>query len=282
MRQPLKRRVLVAHPRESGYGLVELLIAVTVSGVVAGAVFTAMAAQNRGYSQVQELGDVHGTLRSSTGLLSWELRYASASQGDLYAIGNNSITLRVFRGSAIICSKDPGGWYGLTRMEGDRPFGSDSVLVFAAGTVGTFDDDWRSIDLTTLNAPSGATCEWSPPLTIDARLHVTVASPADTAGVHVGSPVYSFDAVSYAPFQWNGRWWFGRRMGTNPWEPLAGPLASSSGFQLTYYDAAGAVTTVPGQVAAVEVLLRGASTRKVDAVRGTEQDSVRVKVHLRS
>lgn len=278
-----RRRRLVHPPARgaSGFGIVEVLIAIAVTGIVAGTVFTVMAVQNRGYSQVQELGDVHGTLRSSTGLLSWELRYASASEGDLYAIGANSIALRAFRGSAVICSKDPGGWYGLYRREGDRSFSSDSALVFVAGTVGTFDDDWRTLELAGLTAPSGSTCEWPSGPVIDARMHVTPSSPADTLGIRVGAPVHAFDAVTYAPYQWNGRWWFGRRVGAGAWEPLAGPLANSSGFQLTYYDASGAVTTVPGQVAAVEILLRGQSTRKVDAVQGTEQDSVRVKVHLR-
>ena len=278
----IRRRRRVPCPDRSGFGLVELLIAITMTGLIAGTVLTVMAAQNRGYSQVRELGDIHGTLRSSTSLLGWELRYASASEGDLYAIGPNSIALRAFRGSGIICRKDPGGWYGLTRMEGDRAFSADSVLVFSAGTVGTFDDSWETVGVSGLTGAGGFSCAWPGTPGIDARLHVTVASAADTAGIRLGAAVHSFEAVTYAPYQWNGRWWFGRRVGTNAWEPLAGPLASSTGLQLTYYDGSGAVTTVPSQVASVVIVLRAASTSRVDAAHGVEQDSVRVKVHLRS
>jgi prepilin-type N-terminal cleavage/methylation domain-containing protein len=265
----------------AGFTLVELMIALVVTGILTAGLYTLMAVQNRGYSRVRELGDVHSTLRSSAALLGWNLRYTSPAGGDLYSIGPNSIALRSYQGTALICTKDPGGWYGLVRTEGDVSLGADSVLIFAAGTVGQLDDRWTSVGLKTLAPPGGAICDWPSPPVIVRRLHVDVASPADTSGVRVGGPVRLFRSVAYGPFQWNGRWWLGRNVNGLGWEPLAGPMPDSTGLQLRYFDAAGLPTAVPSQVSAVEFRLRAESTRRVDAVHGAPMDSVRMKVHVR-
>jgi prepilin-type N-terminal cleavage/methylation domain-containing protein len=275
------RRSRSAPEPSRGFTLVELLIALVVTGILTAGLYTVMVVQNQGYSRVRELGDVHGTLRSSAALLGWNLRYTSPAGGDLYAIGPNSITLRSYQGTALICTKDPGGWYGLVRTEGGVSLGADSVLIFAAGTVGQLDDRWTTVALKTLAPPGGAICDWPSPPVIARRLHVDVASPADTVGIRVGAAVRLFRGVQYGPFRWNGRWWLGRNVGGLGWEPLAGPMPDSTGLQLRYFDAAGLPTAVPSQVSSVEFRLRAESTKRVDAVHGAPVDSVRMKVHVR-
>ena len=262
------------------FTLIEVLLTMVVTGLVAGALFSLMMMQNRGYSKVRETADVHSTLRSTATLLTWDLRYASPADGDLYAIGPNAIELRSVQGTAVICSKAGGGQFGLSLSEGELTAAAESVLVFAVGSFGPADDTWKILELQALPA-GGANCAWpgSPP--VDARLHVTVAAVSDTVGIEVGGPIRTFRRVEYGTFQWRGRWWAGRRVAGGGWEPLAGPLPDSTGLQFDYYDNTGAVTTTPDQVTSVEVLLRAQSTRRVGATQGVEADSLRFKVNLR-
>ena len=264
----------------AGFTFVELLIAMIVSGIVASSLYALMTVQNRGYLQVRESADVHGTLRSTATLLAWELKYADAGAGDLYTIGPNAVELRSVQGTAVICSKEGGGQYGLFHGEGDLSTTADSVLVFSVGQFGPADDTWKILALQDLPA-GGATCAWPGSPAVQMRLHATVVAPSDTSGIEVGAPIRTFRRVEYGTFQWRGRWWAGRRVAGGAWEPLAGPLADSTGLRLAYFDGAGAATTDPLQVRAVELLLRAESAGRTGPGRAPKLDSLRVKVNLR-
>ncbi len=264
-----------------GFTLVELLLAVVVTGIVAGALFGLMNVQNRGYAKVREVSDVHTTLRSTAALLGWDLKYASPRSGDLYAIRANGFDIRSFQGSAVICRKQGMGWYGLVFGDGDLRAVAESVLVFSAGGVFLSDDTWKAIRLQAVGPPSGATCAWPGSPTVEGRLQITPATPADTSGIRIGAPVRVFRPVRYGTYQWRGRWWLGRRMAGGPWEPLAGPLPDSMGLRLLYFDDAGNLTANPADVASVEMVLGAQSTYREGPAEGMKTDSVRMKVNVR-
>jgi prepilin-type N-terminal cleavage/methylation domain-containing protein len=264
----------------TGFTFVELLLAMIVSGIVAGTLYGLMTVQNRGYLQVRESADVHGTLRSTATLLAWDLKYASPGGGDLYTIGPNSVELRSIQGTAVVCSKEGGGHFGLFHGDGDLSATADSALVYSAAGLGPADDHWKVLDLQDLPA-GGANCDWPGTPGAQRRLHVNVASPSDTSGIKVGAPARTFRRVEYGTFQWRGHWWAGRRVVAGAWEPLAGPLADSAGLGFAYFDGAGAATTNPAQVRAVELLLRAESAGRTGPGRARKVDSLRVKVNLR-
>ncbi len=122
-----------------GFTLVEMMISVVVSGIVMAAVYQLLIGQSRSYGQQRELMDVHQTLRSAGALLAWEMRQASALDGDISAIGANSITLRAVQGGGIVCAKHitlP--WTALGMTWGDfNATVDDSAMVYSAGA-----DSW--------------------------------------------------------------------------------------------------------------------------------------------
>ena len=93
--------------RHYGFTLIEMMISMVVAGIIMAAVYQLLIGQSRSYGQQRELMDVHGTLRSAAVLLAWEMRQASAADGDLYSLGANSIALRSPQGSGVVCVKHP-------------------------------------------------------------------------------------------------------------------------------------------------------------------------------
>lgn len=267
-----------------GFTLVELLIGLVLAGVVMTAVYGLMVSQFRTYSTVREKADVHTSLRAAGALLAWELRMASASDGDLYALAANSTTLRSFVGTGVICSKDPSQpRYGLVGVDGELAGdAADSVLVFAAGSVGSGDDEWKPLELVAVGAPSGgvSSCAWAG-RSAEVELQVAAPAPGDTAGIAVGAPVRAFRPVQYGLFTWEGRSWLGRNV-AGSWEAITGPLRADDGVQFAYYDGAGNVTADPVQVAAVRVALRAESDRRAGPDEGFESDSLTLRVALRN
>ncbi len=103
--------------------------------------------------------------------------------------------------------------------------------------------------------------------------------------VQVGSPLRAFRRIEYGLYQEGGRWWLGRKVGTAAsYEKLTGPLRSAAGGGLvfTYYDAAGAVTADPLQVAEVEFIIRAESYALPGSGSATfQQDSLTIRVAVR-
>ena len=78
--------------RHYGFTLIEMMISMVVAGIIMAAVYQLLIGQSRSYGQQRELMDVHQTLRSAGALLAWDMRQASAADGDISAIVPLSIT----------------------------------------------------------------------------------------------------------------------------------------------------------------------------------------------
>ena len=111
------------------------------------------------------------------------------------------------------------------------------------------------------------------------------AAQALVGTLAVGAPFRAFRRVEYGLYQEGGRWWLGRKVGAAAsYEKLTGPLRSAGdgGLVFTYYDAAGAVTAVPGLVAAVEFVIRAESYRLPGSGSTSfQQDSLALRVAIR-
>lgn len=111
------------------------------------------------------------------------------------------------------------------------------------------------------------------------------AAQAAVGPLQVGVPFRAFRRIEYGLYEEGGRWWLGRKVGdAASYEKLTGPLRSAAGGGLvfTYYDAAGAVTAVPGLVAAVEFIIRAESYRLPGSgSTAFQQDSLAIRVALR-
>lgn len=250
-------------PGQAGFTLAELLVYLLLSGLVMASVYQLLMGQSRAYGRQRELMDVHETLRTAAALLAWEIRQASATDGDLYSIDENSITLRSIQGSGFVCIGHPTlPRFGLWLTDGDfQATVDDSVLIFAAGGGGRADDVWKVLKVTSAG-PAAAmglgACDWVGAGAPDVAVQIAVTSPGDTADIALGAPLRTFRRIEYGLYAADGRWWLGRKVGAGSWEKLTGPLLPVwlDGLVFSYKDAAGNPTANPAQVAVVDFVLR--------------------------
>lgn len=271
-----------------GFTLVELLIYMVVSAVAIGATFSVMVNQSRHFRGQVETRDVRETLRSAVALLGTDIRQLSASRGDLYAIGPNSLTIRAITGGGVICGKHPSQpRFGLWRPGGVVVQVVDDSVLFKDPASG-----WKIAALEAATGPTGTgvnTCDWSP------NFVPTVVVEVDSLAMspEVGSPLLQFRRVEYGIFQWRNRWWLGEKVGDGDvFEVLTGPLLSPErgGLAFRYFNAIGAETADPDQVAGIQIVLRSESQRKKSLRRRTGEpaiatfatDSIVTKVFLRN
>lgn len=293
--------------RRSGVTLVELVVALTLFGLVATIMLTMLRGQQRFHTGSLEIIDTRRSTRQAIDLLYGELR--AVSSADIYAMSDSSIAFRTTIGSSHLCAIDSARvaiTLPPTRTMRAAPLSTfvtwpragDSVLIFDSGeAAGPDDDRWQPHVL--LTAGSGATCLPRPfGLAADAaeRSGITfnVAPPVVTTTA-VGSPLRFFRPASYSLYRGSGATWM---LGYStcaagvctPRQPLSGPyLAFASGggggVSFSYFDRDGALTGARERVARIDVVARARSLSVLDVghVRGRRyQDSLAVSIALRN
>jgi hypothetical protein len=275
---------------------VEALVVMLLGVIVLTGIYELLMSQTRLYAIQKEVMDARESLRAAGALLSWELTGASATRGDLYAIGATAITVRSLQGIGVICATAPGGRFGLQQVSGSfYATADDSVLAYSVA-----DDAWAVLGVSGVwsgatawdPAPGGGgtpVCFWGDSTATVPRPQVALELQGDSAslaGLPVGSPIRSFRRTEYGLLQQAGRWWLGRRLGAaGSYEILTGPMRApaDSGLVFTYYDAMGAVTAVPAQVAEVVIVLRAESFGRARAAGyQAVRDSLTFRIALRN
>ncbi len=281
----------------NGFTLVELLVTMVLSAIVLTAVYDMLSYQSKLYRVQRETMDVRESLRSAASLLAWELMGISSSDGDLYTIAPDSISVRSLAGAGVICSRvqvGPKRRFGIQLVTGlfDAAVG-DSALAYAAAQ--SVWSSFKIADAFNVNtwepAPVGGgtpVCFWGDSTTSVPRPQAALELSGDSASLAnlaVGSPLRAFRQVSYALTNQDGRWWLGRRLGgSNSYEIMTGPMLAPAegGLAFTYYDADGVVTADPRQVAEIEIALRAESFGPSPSASNVVlSDSLRLTVFLR-
>ena len=285
--------VTVARRPTAGATLVELVVALVLGGVVAGAVGVVLHDHQRFYRSESQILDVEEGLRAVVQLLPAELRELDARAGDLVALGRDSVSIRAMRGLAVICAAPDRasgsvviadsltyGWRGIDPTR-------DRALVFRDGDPGTAADD-RWLDFTVTSVGAATRCGDGGPGT-----GLRLAGPtADLDSVAAGSPVRTYERVVYRLYADDqGQSWLGERgYGGGSWSalsPVAGPLRRAGGLAFAFFDSAGAATSDPQAVVRVGITARGLSAAAIDvpgrAASGRPfEDSVAVAVAPRN
>src|SRR5439155_226723 len=103
-----------------------------------------------------------------------------------------------------------------------------------------------------------------------------------------GSPLRGYHAITYQLYQASdGKWYVGQQDNSagGSLQPLIGPVASN-GLQFTYYDAAGAITAVPTQVASIGITLIGQTASPIRQANAPgvayKTDTVTTRVAVRN
>ena len=281
-----------------GFTLIELLVGLVLLGIVSAAIYRVLVNNQRMYQAQTQRVDLQQNIRAAATILPAELRELDAFDGDILALGPDSIRIRAMRQFGILCTAPVLNGGAVTGkvivlrnalLFAMRAFAlGDSVLVFNEGSEGTRNDDGWAVGRVTL-APTAVNCP-APNNGPGTQLNVdftAFAAPIVNAAnaIPVGAPVHGFEIVTYKLYQAaDGLWYLGLRNNSGL-QPLVGPLLGATGLRFTYYDGAGNVTNVPTSVAQVEVIVRGRTAQAVPRPNGgliVPVDSVTTRVAVRN
>ena len=129
-----------------GFGVVELLIVAVLGSVIVASVYTMMITNTRVLTIHTATTRARETIRSAVEVLFAELREVSSVGGDIIAMADDAVVLRVMRGFGVVCEVDLTSTPSLTVTRvGDWFASGDSILVFGDNDEGTSSDDvWHS------------------------------------------------------------------------------------------------------------------------------------------
>lgn len=108
----------------AGFTLVEMLVALVITGIMAGAVISLLMGQNRFYGSTDDVVFAEQNLRATSDLLSSELRSIYPAEGpdsDVVTAGSGELTFRVDRKRGVVCGISSGDVYVFLFSEASAP-----------------------------------------------------------------------------------------------------------------------------------------------------------------
>jgi len=306
--QPILLSVGQGRAARRGFTMVELLVALVLLGLVSAALYRVLVNNQRLYMAQTQRIDLSQNIRAAANILPAELREIDASEGDIVSMTPTRLEIRAMRWLGFACTPPVlgGGLLGLTmNIRGGAPgqplfFGArginiatDTMLIYYDGNPTSRTDDYWARGTFTGIAPVAANC---PDATVPPQQGRLVTFNLNLLGLGVnqagaiptGAPVRGYEHVIYQLYRPAGdtSWYVGFQPAAGgSMQPLIGPVLTN-GLTFQYYNAAGAVTAVPTQVARVDITVRA---RTVSAVRrggmapaATIVDSITTSVALRN
>ncbi len=217
-----------------GVTLIELMVAVTLAGIVASAAVGVAASVQRHAQRVVERAALEGTLLQAARVvnLEWSTVAFDSVTADLVVSGD-TIRYRAFRGLGVVCAVDPaGGGVILDRGQGrirqlrDPSDGKDSLaLLFTGDSTTSTDDFWALVPI--VAPPAAALCPGG-----GSGLLVPTGPLAGLAvGLRAGSPAAWFEVMEWRAYRSGSLDWMGVRSvsGGEGIQPFLGPLQSRTG-----------------------------------------------------
>lgn len=305
--------------KREAFTLPELLVALSLAGIVATALATTIVRQQRFYSAAREVLDFRAQLRDAADVLSSDIRGAAVASYGLPLMTDSAVELYTSIGTSIACAAPSGAVLALapsvlangntltsllaTPDSGDLasvysiPSGNaDSarwvtrrIVAFASRTLAASCSPLTGFT-TVADAAAGAT-----------GYQLTMSAPLDSS-VHKGAPIRFLRRGRYSIYRSSdGRWYLGyRRCAVSgppacaTIQPLSGPYrpyqsrGSESGLSFRYYDIGGIELPWGSSgktVARIDIVIRGEASRRIapvgDAQR-TFRDSTVVSVSPRN
>ena len=291
-----------------GVSLVELIVAITIGGVVLALVSSISVRQQRLYADVAARSALNAQLRQAETILPIELRGVAARAGDIREARDTSIEFLATLSSAVVCDTQPGALVLAPADAHHTTFASYLTSIAAGDTAWLFvatdsADYWRPLTVLQSGAALPGSCgRLGPRLTgsllTASRIVVRLASPAPTEEA-IGSVLRVTRPVRYSLYKGgDGRWYLGQRDWNvltgrfNTVQPVSGPFLSPSGRGLVfeYFDSAGTQLGVPvantKAIASIRASMRGQSSTIMRAfargAQGKSADSASLAVALRN
>jgi prepilin-type N-terminal cleavage/methylation domain-containing protein len=246
-----------------GFTLVELIVSLVIFALIGGAIVKTLSTGQRAYdAQVQHI-DMQQNVRLAAGILPNELRELDASDGDIQAMGGDSLQIRSMRQMGIVCSLPVLGGVLNANVLGAVTFAvrdtlqsiryfaqTDSILVYYEGqSASRADDSWIVGALTTnpgagvlTNCTDGS--KYANGNTKQGRLFtanlyfdqtLTPIQVNAAGNIPLGAPIRAYQTVKFKRVQVSGKWYVGYDSAGTV-QPIIGPLTDSLGLKFEYYD----------------------------------------------
>ncbi len=252
--------------RERGTTLVDLMIGLTISGIVMAAGVSVVVGNRRFYTGMADVASAMSTLNHMHVALGAELLPVNASAGDLIHAGTDSIQIRFFTGVYTMCARTLSPiTFTIRRLSHAGAIQqSDSVMVYSRGSTAEITDDlWEHVKISAIAA---GTCADGRP---GRRLTIQGLTVAEAEDVPPGAPLRPFTKAAYSFVERSNGWYLVRNDRDRQNFPIAGPFLPPSnetpGLEFRYLDANGDATVVESEVVKVEVV--AIATRSVSRTR---------------
>ena len=233
-------------PRSAGFTLVEVMVALLISSILAGVVFQLVRGQGRFVSVQSAREEVQQNARGAMEIISSELR--TIHPGGLVEGKKNAVTFRLPRAWGISCGGGsatsltavfpaalPAGMTAtasISGIMGDTDAAGAGVFnpTPASGTVQTI----TGVATVNLNV-AGNACSALRPVAASTEVQALTYSGTNLPVVPRGNRVYLYQTVTYDVDGSGGQYWIYRND-----QPMAGPLVTdTSGLIFNYWQNAG-------------------------------------------
>jgi hypothetical protein len=253
---------------------VEILIVLSLSTMVAAALYQVVRFQQRVYRQESAAIARHDALRLASSVLAADIMEASGREGDFSALGPDSIVVRSPAGFGVVCDSDNTdkriGLFGTAgRFSASA---GDSLLVYRPG-------GWlvRAIQAVNPSSSGPLNCPYAGGPALEMTLRVDGA----VSEIPVGAPVRAFHVYTYRLKQDRGSWWLARSDASSTegdiLDILVGPFSNDgAGLAFAYFDEFGQSTADPTRVTRVDLSLVAVSGGT------TERDTLTTSVRPRN
>lgn len=289
-----------------GFTMVELLVALTLLGLVSAALYRVLVNNQRLYMAQTQRIDLSQNIRAAANILPAEFRELDAADGDILAMSATSIQIRAMRWVSFVCVAPVlngvttnglvmtvrGGQPGQPMFFGSRGIlTTDSLLIYLDGNPTTRTDDYfvpgGIVAAPALTCPAVGATPPQPGTALTFNGNFFVAGSNAAGAIPIGAPVWGWERVTYQLYQSpaDNNWYIGFQPGQGTMQPLIGPILAN-GLTFQYFDVNGNVTAVKAQVARIDITVRA---QTAVAVRAGGQapaaqivDSISTSVALRN
>lgn len=265
--------------RRPAFTLIEMLIALAVASIVAGAAVRALLSQQRHYAADARLGAARAAVRDGAEILTGELRGLTPADGDIYAAAPDRVEVRLSVGTSVLCAIAPGrgeavlppthaaSELGLSAWVAE-PLAGDTVLVLDPGSPAAGGGQWSRHVLSS-DLARGGSCPVTSGFTRTSaeaaagwRMHLT---PPLASTVQPGAPLRFARRARFELYRAaDGRWFLGfadclatRAIPCSVVQPVSGPY-DGAGIHFAYLDSHGAPASTE-RVARIVIELRASA-----------------------
>ncbi len=242
-----------------GFTIIELLIALTIFGVIAGALTRLIISQTRFFSQQDAIREARSTSRAALNMILSDLRMVEVI-GGIEAAGPQSITVRVPYAFGIVCSSGAGA-----TVASLLPSATTATTQFSGYAWSSAGGAYTYVEVGASVGPGNSALCTGQSITTLPGGQVMALAP-DAPGAQTGTPVFLFQRIQYSfaasgalPGQ-TGLW--RTILATSETEELVAPFQSTAAFHFYVLNEPTAQSAVPAQLSDIrglELVLNSAS-----------------------